>query len=471
MKKRLIASAIVLASIVITPKFVSNKVAESLHTTIAEINSNPGYMATIQEFKSGWFASTAKIEIGVDLVAMSPQTTEDDYPFPTEGSIVVDFNSSHGPILFGTHSGIGWMAYTVDYSGETARDTLSWADSVPLYSLTSNIGLFGDSKFSDRLTAFNAAEGQAFSIDFSGYHGQGEYTGGEYSYSGTSEKFHFNAAEGNFVATGLKVDMSMLGDMFEALKGKVFDSAINMDLNNITFKDKASEQTFDLNGLAMSSETTVDKAANLVSGVFNYSVNNMAMMDYNTSDFVLQMEMKNLSLEFLESYRLFFKDLVKLQPQEITDKTLDFMQNKLLPALTASPELNITDFHGTIPEGNFKATMFTKLSGIDAMPDDIADPAFWLQHILANANIELDKDVMLLFAQQQLRSQLLQNPEVAAMTPEEVEQIVVQQTPVMLDTLQQQGLMTETDNGYISSFELKEGIALLNGNPIPIPGM
>ncbi|MFT4938563.1 MAG: hypothetical protein ACI88A_001591 [Paraglaciecola sp.] len=472
MKKRLIASAIVLATIVIAPKIVSSKVEESLHATIAEINSIPGYIAQVQEFKSGWFASTAKIEIGVDLAAMSPQVNPDDYPFPTEGSVLVDFNSSHGPILFGAHSGIGWFGYTISYSGESARNALSWADSTALYTLTGNMGLFGNSQFSDSIPAFKAAEDQPYNVDFSGYQGQGKYSSGEYIYSGVSEKLNVDDTEGNFIITGISYDISMQGSILEALQGVAFDSEINFGVNNIAF-DGASggEQLFAIKELTLGAVTSIDKEANLASGVINYAIKAIDVANYNSSDIVLQMEMNNLSLEFLESYRIFAREMVDLPAEEFGENALDFMQHKFLPALTSSPELNISDFHGTIPEGNFKATMFTKLTGIEAMPDDIMDPAFWLQHILANADIEVDKAVVLMLAQQQLRSQLMQNPEVASMSPEELDQIVIQQTPMMLSTFQQQRLITETDTGYTSSFELKDGKALLNGNPIPIPGM
>jgi hypothetical protein len=471
MKKRLIASAIVLATVVIAPKIVASKVEESLNATITKIDSTPGYTAQIQEFHSAWFASSAIIKVGLDLAAMSSQISPEEYPFPTNGSVLVDFNSSHGPILFGTHSGIAWAGYTISYSGEGARDTLSWEESAPLYTLTGSMGLFGDTQFVDRFTKLKAAEGQPYSIDFSGYQGQGEYINGALTYSGASEKFEFDDTEGSLSATELSFDMSMQGDLFDALQGIVFDSETNLSMNNISFEDKASEQIFAIKSLTAGSATSVDKATNLANGVLNYAIKNIDMMGYNSNNIVLQMEMKNLSLKFLESYQIFAKEMVNFQPEEITEKAFEFMQKKLLPALAASPELNITDFHGTIPEGNFKATMYTKLTDIDAMPDDIMDQTFWLQHLLANANIEVDKAVVLLIAQQQLRSQLMLNPEVAAMSPEELEQIIVQQTPVMLSTFQQQGLMTETETGYSSNFELKAGKALLNGNPIPLPGM
>ena len=471
MKKRLIVSALVLAAIVIAPKIVAIKLEESLHKSIAEINTVPGYSVHVKEFKSGWFASTGKIQIEVDLTALSPQTNPKDYSFPTDGAILVDFNSSHGPVLFGAHSGIAWLGYTLSYSGEGIRDTLSWADSIALYNLTGNLGLFGGSQFTDSIAAFKTTWDEEYSIDFSGYEGRGKFTGGENSYSGKANSIEMNGIDGKLIINGINYDMSIQGSLLDAIQGMAFDSEFNFGLNNITLEENDAEQFLAIKELTVGAVTSIDKAKNVASGVINYAIKTIELMDYTTSDIALQMEINNLSLEFLESYRIFALEISNFKPEEINQKAFEFMHDKLLPALTASPELNITDFHGTIPEGNFKASFFTKLTGIDKMPDNIMDPTFWLQHVLANGDIELDKDVALMLTQQQLRSQLMQNPQVAEMTQEELDQIVVQQTPIMLSAFQEQGLVIETESGYIASFELKDGKALLNGNPIPIPGM
>jgi len=55
------------------------------------------------------------------------------------------------------------------------------------------------------------------------------------------------------------------------------------------------------------------------------------------------------------------------------------------------------------------------------------------------------------------------------MTAEELQAAVEQQTPMMLSTFAQQGLIKETEKGYETKLTLKDGEASVNGTPIPLP--
>jgi uncharacterized protein YdgA (DUF945 family) len=68
-----------------------------------------------------------------------------------------------------------------------------------------------------------------------------------------------------------------------------------------------------------------------------------------------------------------------------------------------------------------------------------------------------------------MMGQLLATPRAQNMTEEELQAAVEQQTPMMLSTFAQQGLIKETEAGYETKLELKEGKATVNGTPIPLP--
>ena len=103
------------------------------------------------------------------------------------------------------------------------------------------------------------------------------------------------------------------------------------------------------------------------------------------------------------------------------------------------------------------------------LPDAIESPAFWLQHIMANGQINADQSAALWLAADTIKTQIKADPSAAQMTEDEINAIAQQQATPMLQGMQQQGLFTETTTGYQMVFSLKDGQALLNGNPMPLP--
>jgi len=77
--------------------------------------------------------------------------------------------------------------------------------------------------------------------------------------------------------------------------------------------------------------------------------------------------------------------------EEVPAKMMEFIEANLLTQLKAEPEINITKLKATLPEGSFNAYANTKLVGIDALPGTLEDAAYWVTHLLADAQITADK--------------------------------------------------------------------------------
>ncbi|RUM28073.1 MAG: DUF945 domain-containing protein, partial [Alteromonas sp.] len=155
--------------------------------------------------------------------------------------------------------------------------------------------------------------------------------------------------------------------------------------------------------------------------------------------------------------------------EEVPAKMMEFVEANLLTQLKAEPEINITKLKATLPEGSFNAYANTKLVGIDALPGTLEDAAYWVTHLLADAQITADKALAQSMASGYMMGQLMATPHAQNMTAEEIQAAVEQQTPMMLSTFAQQGLIKETEKGYETKLELKDGKASVNGTPIPLP--
>lgn len=472
MKKRLFASAIVLGAFIVTPKFISGQVEPTLNGFVSSLDNNPAYAAKIKSANYGWFSSDAVVEVTLDLASMM-QSAEGEIPeFDTSLVFDIDFSASHGLITTENGLGLNLIDWTASYQGEAQKEHIQWDDTTPLYAIHGQTNLIGSGTFSDVAPAFTAKQNASgLSIDFAGHQGSGSYDSKGYQYQGGATKLAIENEEITLNFADLSMAINADGSFVDAFAGKLFDSYATVTLKKIDFQAKQFEQTFSMVDTVFATDAKLKGEGELMDAVVDYKVGKIETSDFVSTDLVFSAAVNNISVELMEGYQALSQEIVGMQPDEVQTKMLEFVQTHLLNALTPQPEFNITDFSGTIPQGNFALKADSKIVGVDTMPANLMDPGFWLTHMVANAELNADKAVIEMLAAQQLTTQLMANPDVANMSEEEIAQIIAQQTPMMLDNLSQQGLLIQTEDGYRTKFVLVDSQAKINETPIPLPGV
>jgi Bacterial protein of unknown function (DUF945). len=122
-----------------------------------------------------------------------------------------------------------------------------------------------------------------------------------------------------------------------------------------------------------------------------YAIDKVIGPEIEATDMVLGVAINNLDIDFIKAYQEFSNTSLLLPAEEVPAKMMEFVEANLLPQLKAEPELNITKLKATLPEGSFNAHASTKLVGIDALPGTMEDVAYWVTHLLADAQISADK--------------------------------------------------------------------------------
>ncbi len=227
--------------------------------------------------------------------------------------------------------------------------------------------------------------------------------------------------------------------------------------------------TVQLENIALITDTNIDKDNNTANVYVEYAIDKVEGPELEASDMVLGVALNNLDVDFIKAYQDFSNTSLMIPSEEVPAKMMEFVEANLLPQLKAEPELNITTLKATLPEGSFTAHANTKLVGIDALPGTMEDVAYWVTHLMADAQIVADKAFAQSVASGYMMGQLMATPQAQNMSAEELEAAVEQQTPMMLSTFAQQGLIKETEKGYETKLELKDGKASVNGTPIPLP--
>lgn len=473
MNKPLLAGAgITLVALGVAPYFVGNNVESNLNTAVDEINELAIYSAEVLSYQKGWFSTTAEVKLAIDFEALSNAQSLDsaDTPLNENPSVVATLVAHHGPVYFGDGIGLGRVHYTVSVDGDELRDYVQWDGQLPIYHNEGVVGLFGSVSYSDAIPALSASsEDDSFTVLFSGYTGEAVPDGDNTLYTSSGESLSMSADEFSMELSNLSMDMSYKGSFVEAFRGDLFESEFKALIERIKVTGIEANETVELANVALVTDTKIDESTNTANIYVEYAIEKIVGPELEATDMALGLAINNLDIDFIKAYQEFSNSSLLIPSEEVPAKMMEFVEANLLSQLKAEPELNITKLKATVPEGSFTAHANTKLVGIDALPGTLEDVAYWITHLLADAQITADKAFAQSMASGYMMGQLLATPQAQNMTEEELQAAVEQQTPMMLSTFAQQGLIKETEAGYETKLELKEGKATVNGTPIPLP--
>ena len=439
---------VVVAAFVIPPKFIAPKFQEQVNITIDKINKMPGYVASIESTESSWFASKNIITISVDLGQYQPSLENEQI------ELQFALDTQYGPLLFADQGIIGLYQANIIISGDEQRTLLTWDDTQPLYQLSALSGFDGNVKFKDKVPAFTSLEKD---FTFSGYNGEGQISNAAFSYDGLVSQVALDNPEQPVKAENIALSMQINTDLETIMKGGFYDSTANVSIGTFTAGTEISAS-----GLAMIAKTTLDNDTQLGTVELSYLAKEFAYSDYQVSDLTLITELAKFSNQFFLDYTSYNESLVEqnLSYEDLIKEQLSFLENNIEELLSHQPEFNITDFSGSLPEGDFQADLTSKL-GDQYTPtlDDLFIPEFWLYNSLVNANIEIDDKLVSNLAERFLAQQMNTTVDSPA---------VKQQVQLFINHFEQQGFFIHEDEKYRSKLKVEGGETYINGQFVPL---
>jgi hypothetical protein len=115
----------------------------------------------------------------------------------------------------------------------------------------------------------------------------------------------------------------------------------------------------------------------------DYSIKSIDMPDFSGRDLLIKSEINNIEQAFAKAYQE-----ASAKPAQMEQAMAEIIETKLLPQLQASPEFNITEMSGKVGEGNFSGMFMGKVTGVDALPQPIDDPAFWASKAVVDSKLK-----------------------------------------------------------------------------------
>jgi uncharacterized protein YdgA (DUF945 family) len=473
MKKIIIPIAVLASLGLIAPKFIGQRLNKDIESFITQINNFPGYQAKLVSTDNGWFGSSFVINFGYDPEYFAGlyqgQYTDDTQKSLFEAfgqfNVNAEINTQHGPIITQNGLSLGLAGWTLDVEDELFREFIDYAQEQSLYSVKGHVSLSSSVQFEDRIPNFNyvGAE-QGIEWAFSGWEGAGHVSSNHSQYTGNIKQITGAMPFLNISVNDIVLDSTLQQSWVDIFSNPLYDSNGILSIASVDATSTATQEKTNLKNLSINAITDKNDAGTLMDMRLSYKLESFSAADFMLENMLLVTDFKNLEKSFIEAYQRLSQD-----PGGNPEAMKSILQNEFVAQLQANPEINISALSGQLNGGHFEGNIFTKLNDIKAIPETLEDPKFWLSHALVDANLNMDKSVTLLSAEQSVLNQLKANPDTAQMSEEEMQNIASQQAQILLDNFRQQGMLTETSEGYQITFSLKDSQAKLNGNPMPLP--
>lgn len=469
MKKVLIfVVVLIIAVALIGPKIVGSQLQGGIQDTVDVINKNPNYTASITRLESTWFTTTAEVSLGLNLPDMSELTGQ----APIDVSIDINLTSHHGPILSNDGFAIGLLHTVMQTKSTEIPEGIVLPSNKPFYQFNGITGLFGTTTYQDEVAGLSYTDASTGgTVVFSGLQGNGEISGSGITYQALADNVNMTIENAvNFDIQGLAIDFKSSESIAGILSKGLYDSNSSFSMDLITFNDLMQDIEVRVVDTKLVALSDYDKASDLGNVKAILTATSLNTTDISFTDLNTVIEFNNLQAEFLLAYQDFSSKMMNnmASPDKIENDLQAFMQEYLLAQLQANPEYNISTLSGKINGSPFEGKTMTKLSGVTAIPDPLDDSAFWMQHIVVDSKMMMQKGAAEFVAAQIISYQLSANADFMELGEEERAQIIQQQVPNMLVGLTQQGMIIAEGEEYTATFTMETGVVLLNGNPIPL---
>ncbi len=475
LKKGLSVVAVaVVGAAVIGPKVVGSQLESTLRAQVEKLNETAGYNAELTDFESSWFSTSAKVSLTLDLETSSVNTAADDQDALESIHTVIDLSAQHGPLLFNDIATLGWLSLTASVDGKSISDHIVTENNQAFYTLQNHMTLFGSHAFQDNIAplVFDCTDcEQPIKITYDGYQGTGEVSSNNMVYKGMGGNTLFNMTNGELKLGELKMDFAGEVPLEQLFSMGLYNSNAKIVLNSVNFTKVGETDSVQFNGIGISTDTKLDSEKELATMLVGYELESFTDGEVEGKDFDIEFEFTNIDNNFLNEYEKFLNQLAEADSElsELDRIQSEFMNTHVLALVKANPHMNLTKFNGTLTQGSFTGNLNSELVNIEAMPDMIADPKFWLTHTQADGKFLVDKPLASYFAEMMIASQIRKNPQAQGMPEEQIQEIATAQSGTLLNTLIQQGMIVELESQFESKISLKDLQLLVNDQQIPLP--
>lgn len=467
MKKILVAIVgLLVLALLLLPFVGAYKTEETFNNWIAQVNRMGAYDLQWESYHKGWLQTQAVLKVGFKPGLMS---ASEDGEFNWYLPLNVKLN--HGPVLWLDGVRLGWFSgdFYLDEQHEMWLErNLQKQGEGHFFVSDVYMNLAGDTSLQDHSLpfSFTAESGETFQV--SAYSGAGSVKrSGVVDYSGKLPAFTMTSgetAEVNIQDALFRVH----SDLGRKVGEYVIPGNGEFSIKKIAVTGD-EDMSFVLTDLLMSSDMQVNDDQTLADMEIKMAFANMEILGEQISNAKFDFDFANISTVFLDQYFAMMQQAYDAEGAAnpmLAAQMMGVASEHLVPG---GPEFNIHSLAFTTREGSLEFDGRLAIAADAAQK--MSNPMAILSDLTVDASLLVDKPLAFRLVRQSTMKDLnaAQFEGGDQMTDEEKEALADNQTHMKLDTLTIQGMLIDKGERYTSEFHFKDGQAMLNGQPMPLP--
>ncbi len=449
MKKTLAVFVFVLlAACLIAPKFVAPKYQEQVSQIVTKLNLAPGYKASLDKLEETWFTSKSVLHLSYDLSMIDPNL----YGQKIEADVVLD--THFGPLLISDVGLVGWYTTKAHYAGDPLRDKLHWAADKAFFEASIVMDLLGNISTQNQIPEFDLENGL---LTFSGYQGEGTLGSNGVLYDGKVDLIKLDSPQQQVSLSNSQINISIEDSLTTLASGGLYNGNISVGFDDLTIGPDVN-----ISGTKLLITSILNADTQLGEVITDYSIDHFSSPELMVDDLSFVLEMKHLSNQFFLDYKTFSESMLTdtNNPEEIYLQLFSFLTDNMGELLVHNPEMNVTDFSGRLTEGEFSATLHSRLKEMDAPSlEQLLDPQFWLWNMIVDTKIQADDTLVTHLGERFLATQMRTTTD----SPQ-----LKQQVQMMIGNFVQQGFIKRDNDKLMTEINIANGQGKIYDFPFPL---
>lgn len=482
MKNRKLASALFIVIIILAaaPYFVGIMARGIIEKQAREISRIPGYSLNITDYDQGWFSSHARIAYGFDQhtldILTKPSSENQELDQQTlkalKQGLIFDVTISHGPVTFqqGVHFALLTLSGTLrDIDHDSYKKFKEKANIDNLLKLFVLVSYNGATEIKLNSPAFNAdysdIAGQPMIIDSAGMDFQASINGAfdHYEAKAHLDKIKIKARDG--IVNINQLSLQAGGDR---INNYLWTGNGRFSLGEFSIKEPEntllSLTRFD-NSYTLARENDTALAIHI-----SAKVGALVGKDMKIKDVLLDLDINHLDIAAITDYVKSIQQSYQLP--DGTEPTAEQNAKKIQEIVTwtgerlvkSSPELAINNLSLQLNGGSFRGDGMLSINGQGLKNiQQLSDPVALNKRLVSRVNLKFDRKMA--------RAIILLELKKRRLAEKQLDQAATAQTTVFLQNFITHGYLKQEGDNYSVLFELKNGQRMINGKPLPIPGM
>lgn len=471
MSKRvpIIVIGIVVLLLLVAPYGLGSLAESSVNRQIDLMAENPAMGIEITDYDRGWFKSRATIEVKPSEAYLQDAGNQNPMVqmILSQASAPFEVELGHGPVL--TLNGIGIGSYAVKATLDPATEWVQMAMTnlnVPyVFQLRGHAGFGSGFRFDGDIPAFETnAQGQT--VTFSGLTFSGHTNGRETSFDSTSDRLALQSTFMNMALEGLRLN----GD-FERSDSSMSFGTGRLDVGRFVAINPllGTQEVIALDNLGISATVGLNDAENVDYGIA-FEAGSMQIQDSpNFTDVAVGITLLNLDFAAFEQL-----SQIASQTSSLGDPNVLAMQ--VLPLLdqivATGPGLSLDPVGLTMDGGRLDGTINATIDPA-SLPTgqamDLTDPNVLSAAVKADLELTAAKAMVVDLMAMNIRPQLAFSMPTATET--QLETVSKQQAEQMIQGIVDQGMVADAGDNYSTTIVLENGVATVNGMPIPLAAL